>query len=201
MKLRFSITSPFVRKCRMVAIEAGIEDKLELAPANAWAADTDLHRDNPLCKVPALVFDDGSTLYDSPVICEYLDSLHSGHKLFPEAGPERWAQLKLQALADGITEAAVQLRIEGNMRPEGARWPTWVERQTNAVNRGLDELERTVGHWDGVFLIGPIAVVASLGYIEFRKIVPDWRQGRPHLARWHATVHNRRSVQETEPKE
>lgn len=200
MKLRFSITSPFVRKVRILAIEAGLEDEIELQPTNAWAADTDLPKDNPLSKVPSLVLDNGDTLYDSPVICEYLDSLHTGHKLFPEAGPDRWRQLKLQALADGITDAAVQIRIEGHMRPEDKRWPGWIERQTAAINRGLDEVEREVGHF-GVFLIGPIAVVSTLGYLDFRKPVADWRVGRPHLAHWYSTVHNRRSVRDTEPKE
>lgn len=200
MKLRFSITSPFVRKVRILAIEAGLDDKITLQPTNAWAADTDLTQDNPLSKVPALVLDNGETLYDSPVICEYLDSLHNGHKLFPEAGPDRWHQLKLQALADGITDAAVQLRIETAMRPEDKRWSNWIERQGNAITRGLDALEREVGHF-GVFLIGPIAVVAALGYLDFRKPLGDWRVGRPHLAHWYSTVHNRRSVRDTEPKE
>jgi glutathione S-transferase len=198
MKLRSSVTSPFVRKVRMTAIECGIE--LELVPTNAWAPDTDLVTDNPLSKVPALVLDNGETLYDSPVICEYLDSVHSGHKLFPHEGPERFRQLKLQALADGILDAALQVRIETHTRPEDKRWTGWVERQQAAISRALDALEKDVGHWGGVFLIGPITVVAALGYLDFRKVC-DWRAGRPHLAHWYTTTHNRRSVRETEPVE
>lgn len=198
MKLRSSLTSPFVRKVRMTAIECGVE--LELVPTNAWAPGTDLVDDNPLSKVPALVLDSGETLFDSPVICEYIDSVHCGHKLFPHEGHERFRQLKLQALGDGILDAALQVRIETSMRPEGARWDDWVARQQAAITRGLDYLEKEVGHWGGVFLIGPITIVAALGYLDFRKVC-DWRQGRPHLAHWYSTIHNRPSVRETEPVE
>lgn len=198
MKLRFSNTSPFVRKVRMVAIEAGLDGQIALQPTNAWAPESDLPKDNPLGKVPTLVLDNGDTLYDSAVICEYLDSLHNGHKLFPEAGPERWRQLKLHALADGILDAAVQIRIESAIRPEDKRWSSWIDRQHAAIVRALDELEREVGHWGGVFLIGPISVAAALGYLDFRKAVADWRENRPHLAHWYTTIHNRRSVRETE---
>lgn len=198
MKLRYSVPSPFARKVRMTAIECGVE--LELVPTNAWAADTDLMNDNPLCKIPALVLDNGETLFDSPVICEYLDTLHSGHKLFPHESHERFRQLRLQALADGILDAAVQIRIETATRPEDKRWNGWIERQMAAVSRALDALEKDVGHWGGVFLIGPITVAAALGYLDFRQIA-DWRQGRPHLAHWYTTIHNRRSVRETEPVE
>ncbi|HLO77835.1 MAG TPA: glutathione S-transferase N-terminal domain-containing protein [Magnetospirillum sp.] len=198
MKLRSSATSPFVRKVRMTAIECGIE--LDLVPTNAWAPETDLVGENPLSKVPTLVLDNGDTLFDSPVICEYLDSQHAGHKLFPHEQHERFRQLKVQALADGILDAAVQIRIETAIRPEDKRWNGWLERQQAAISRALDALEKDVGHWGGVFLIGPITVVAALGYLDFRQVC-DWRNGRPHLAHWYTTTHNRRSVRETEPVE
>ncbi|MBC7908566.1 MAG: glutathione S-transferase N-terminal domain-containing protein [Rhodospirillaceae bacterium] len=198
MKLRYSPTSPFARKVLITAIECGVE--LELVTTNAWAPGTDLVQDNPLSKVPALVLDNGECIYDSPVICEYLDSLHHGHKLIPQEGHERFRQLTLQALADGIMDAAVQIRIETTMRPEDKRWNGWIERQQAAITRGLDELEKEVGHWGGVFLMGPITVVAALSYLEFRQVC-DWRNQRPHLAHWFQTIHNRRSVRETEPKE
>lgn len=197
MKLRSS-QSPYVRKVRITAIECGID--LELLPTNAWAPDTDLPQDNPLGKVPALVLDNGEVLFDSPVICEYLDSLHTGHKLFPHEPQERFRQLKLHALADGILDAAVQIRIETALRPEDKRWNGWIDRQQAAITRALDVLEKEVGHWGGVFLIGPIAVIAALGYLDFRKTC-DWRQDRPHLAHWYQTTHNRRSVRETEHEE
>lgn len=194
MKLRFS-QSPYVRKVRITAIECGIT--LDLEPTNAWAPDTDLPKDNPLGKVPALILNNGETLFDSQVICEYLDSLHTGHKLFPHETPERFRQLKLHAMGDGILDAAVQIRIEGAVRPEEYRWSGWVDRQQAAIARTLDVLEKEVGHWGGVFLIGPIGVASALGYLDYRKTC-DWRQGRPHLAHWYQTTRNRRSLRETE---
>lgn len=198
MKLRYSPTSPYVRKVRMTAIECGVE--LEMVVTNAWAPDTDLVKDNPLSKVPALVLDSGEVIFDSPVICEYLDTLHNGHKLLPQEGHERFRQLTLQALADGILDAALQIRFETAMRPEDKRWNDWIARQQAAITRALDTLEKDVGHWGGVFLIGGITVVAALSYLDLRKVA-DWRQGRPHLAHWYTTTHNRRSVRETEPVE
>ena len=198
MKLRFSSTSPYVRKVCVVALEAGID--LELVPTSAWAPDTDLPKDNPLGKLPALITDGGEAIYDSPVICEYLDAQHSGRKLIPVAGGERWRHLCLQALADGILDAALALRIEGSMRPEDKRWPYWVERQTAAVLRGLDELEQECGVWGAEFLIGQIAVAAALDYLDFRRTT-DWRVGRPSLAAWHAGVASRPSLVATQPKD
>jgi glutathione S-transferase len=200
MKLRMSYTSPFARKCRIVALEAGLDDRLEMVPTTPWAADTDLFKDNPLCKVPALIADDGTVLYDSPVICDYLDSLHDGARLIPAAGAERWHQKRLEALADGMTDAAVGVRIETATRPEDKRWPHWVERQTNAVVRGLDSLEGEAAGWGDTFLIGQIAVLTALAYLDFRRIV-EWRAGRPALAAWFETAAKRPSAVGTEPKE
>jgi glutathione S-transferase len=200
MKLRYSHTSPYARKVWMTLIECGLDDRVEMVATNAWAPDTDLIADNPLSKVPALILEDGQTLYDSPVICEYLDSLHAGHKLFPAEGDERWRQLKIQALADGILDAAVAIRVEETLRPEAKRWDGWIDRQKAAITRSLDYLDQEVGHWSSVYLIGPLTVVAVLGYLDFRGAVGDWRAARPHLAHWFATTHNRRSVQDTEPK-
>jgi len=201
MKLRYSHTSPYARKAWMTAIECGVDDKLEMIKTNAWASEADFVAENPLSKIPALTLDNGTVLYDSPVICEYLDSLHSGHKLFPDHPVERWRQLTLQALADGILDAAVAIRIEQTIRPEDKRWDGWMDRQQAAIFRSLDVLEKEVGHWGGVFLIGPISVACALGYLDFRKAVADWRTGRPHLTHWFTTIHNRRSVRDTEPQE
>lgn len=201
MKLRYSHTSPYARKVWMTAIECGLDDKLDMIKTNAWASEADFVAENPLSKIPALTLDSGEVLFDSPVICEYLDSLHSGHKLFPEAGHERWRQLTLQALGDGILDAAVALRVEQTMRPEDKRWADWSARQTAIITRALDALEKDVGHWGGVFLIGPMTVACALGYLDFRNVVGDWRATRPHLAHWFTTIHNRRSVRETEPQD
>lgn len=200
MKLRYSATSPFVRKVLIVAHETGLASGLELENTNAWAPDTDLVKDNPLSKVPALVTDGGECLYDSPVICEYLDSLHGCPKLFPNSGGERWAQLRLQALADGILDAAVQVRIETAIRPEEFRWTGWIERQAAAINRGLDVLEQECANWGDTFLIGQITAIAALEYLDFRGAVGEWRGKRPALAAWAAKVVQRPSVAGTKPQ-
>ncbi len=201
MKLRTSPTSPYARKCAVVAKETGLDGRIEMVPTNAWAPDTDLPKDNPLGKVPALITDGGEVLFDSPVICEYLDSLHDGHKLVPASGGARWAQLKLQALADGILDAAVASRIETAMRPEDKRWPNWVERQAKAMSRALDVLEEDCAGWGADFMIGQITVAVALSYLDFRFAADDWRAARPRLAAWYAEASKRRSVADTEPKD
>ena len=201
MKLRYSPTSPYVRKVWIVALETGLAERIELVTTNAWAPDTDLTADNPLSKVPALIADGGEALFDSPVICEYLDSLHDGQRLVPDSGGARWAQLRLQALADGILDAALAKRIETSMRPEDKRWPGWIERQGNAIRRGLDVLEEECAAWGSDFLIGQIAVASALGYLDFRFGAEDWRPSRPRLAAWFADVSGRASVTKTVPKE
>ena len=107
MKLRYSQASPYVRKVLMVAHEVGLADRIELSPTNVWAPDSPIVRDNPLAKIPTLLTEDGLVLFDSPVIAEYLDSLHEGRRLFPAAGRARWVALRQQAVGDGICDAAV----------------------------------------------------------------------------------------------
>lgn len=198
MKLRYSATSPYVRKVMMVAIECGLESAVEKQPTDAWSPETDLPKDNPLGKVPALVLADGTTLFDSPVICEYLDTLHDGARLFPAVGPDRWKALRLQALADGLNDAAVALRLE-SVRPDGERSEKWMNRQRAAVLRSLDALEGEAGSLGETPTIGTIAVAAALGYIDFRFADLGWRETRPALARWFEPVSARDSYRRTAP--
>lgn len=200
MLLRHSKTSPFVRKVMIVALETGLDSALTLETTNAWAPDTDLPRDNPLGKVPALVADGGEHLYDSPVICEYLDSLHDGARLFPAAGAARWTALRRQALADGILDASLAVVVETLRRPEPVRWADWVARQQAAITRGLDALEDEAAALAGLSTIGEIAIACALGYLDFRKPVDDWRAGRPRLAAWYAEVARRPSMAATVPE-
>ncbi len=200
MKLRYSATSPYARKVWVVALETGLAGRIEFVPTNVWAPDTDVSRDNPLGKVPALITEGGEALYDSPVICEYLDSLHDGHKLFPASGGARWNQLRLAALADGILDAAIAKRIELAMRPEDKRWSDWTARQDRAMVRALDVLEEECAAWGDDFLIGQIGVAAALGYVDFRDPGLDWRNGRPALTAWYAAIAKRPSMVESEPK-
>ena len=120
MKLYYSPTSPYVRKVNVFSIEAGVDEKIDKIITNPWVEDTRLLTDNPLSKVPTLIMDDGVVLYDSPVICEYLDTLNLNQKLIPEKGIERWNALRLQALGDGIMDAAI-LRFLERKRPEAQR--------------------------------------------------------------------------------
>lgn len=198
MKLRYSLTSPYVRKVMITAHETGVAGTIELIPTNPWAADTDLPADNPLSKVPTLITATGLQLYDSPVICEYLDSLHGGPKLFP-SGDARWAALRRQATADGILDAAVAARVESVMRPAELRWPQWSERQMAAIRRSLAALEGEVNAMEGRFTIGEITVVCALGYLDFRCPQEDWRSSYPKLAAWYARQLDRPSVAATAP--
>ncbi len=143
MKLYMSVTSPYARKVRIFARETGLAARIEEIPASVSpvAPDERVSRANPLGKVPALLLDDGSALFDSAVICEYLDGLHAGRRLFPQAGPARWAALKLQAEGNGLLDASVLARYELALRPEPLRWPEWIAGQKAKVTGVLDALE------------------------------------------------------------
>ena len=200
MKLRYSATSPYVRKVTTTAHETGLESRIERVPAAVWAPDTDIAKDNPLGKVPALITGEGEVLYDSPVICEYLDSLHKGPKLFPAAGTARWNALKLQALADGILDAAILRRLE-SQRPSAQQSQAWLARQAAAVKRGMDALEAEAASWGDALTIGQIAAGCACGYLDFRFGQEDWRPGRPMLAAWYKRFARRPSMQATAPSE
>ncbi len=201
MKLRFSPTSPYVRKVRVCALERGLDGGIELQPTNPTDPKSDLAKDNPLVKVPALVLDNGQVLYDSPVICEYLDSLHDGEPLIPTPGPARWAALRQQALADGILDAAILRMVETVRRPEALRWSGWVERQRAKMVQAADVLEQEVETLQGPLTLGQIAVGCALGYIDFRFAADDWRAGRPKLAKWYQGFAERPSMQATVPQD
>ena len=183
LKLRYSPTSPYVRKVMMVAMEKGIADRLQLETTNPWNSEPDFTRENPLSKVPALTIDDGTVLFDSPVICEYLDNVGNGPSLFPAAGNQRWNALRQQALCDGICDAAILRRLEMN-RPAGEQSNDWMERQKGSVHRALDTLESEAARMDGQPTIGTIAILVALGYLDFRYGHEPWRDGRPKLAAW-----------------
>jgi glutathione S-transferase len=197
MKLFFSPTSPFVRKVRVCAIEMGVADRLALVPANAFAEDG-LRTVNPLSKVPALSLKDGTVLYDSPVLCEYVDHLGGGG-LFPAPGPDRWTALRRQALGDGICDAALRQVLE-NRRAEGDRHADDIARQALAVASGLDSLEQeAVSLASEALTIGEISVACALGYLDLRFSHQDWRIGRPNLTAWFAEVAKRPSMVATQP--
>jgi len=199
MKLYHNPASPYVRKVRVLAFETGLSDKIELSDVTLTPTgpDAGVCADNPVGKIPTLVRDDGGGLYDSRVICEYLDSLHDGTRMFPEGGEARWTAVRRQALADGILDAAVGTRYETFLRPEALRWPDWVDGQMAKVRRSLDALERESLGED--VDIGTISVACALGYLDFRYPDESWREARPKLGAWFEKFSRRPSMEATRP--
>lgn len=197
--LRYSPTSPYVRKVLVAAIEMGLDDRIQRIPTLPWDPKTDLPKDNPLGKVPALQTKDG-WLYDSLVICEYLDSLHTGAKLFPPPGAARWQALRHHALADGAMDAAILRRLE-SQRPEAQRSQGWMDRQKAAVERALDSLEGDAKALVDLSDIGAIAIAVMLGYLDLRFAADEWRRNRPALAAWYGRVSQDESMRATVPKD
>lgn len=202
MKLIGSLTSPYTRKVRIVAAEKRIELAFEIA--NPTAADTKVPEFNPLGKVPVLVREDGVTLFDSRVIAEFLDSASPISKLIPADTRERIDVKCWEALADGVLDAAVLARMEGQ-RPEKERSAAWIERQMGKVTRGVTEMEKRLGGkpWcvGNAITLADIAVGSCLGYLDFRFPKIDWRKDHPQLARHMVKLMDRPSFVETVPRD
>jgi glutathione S-transferase len=192
MHLHSTITSPYARKVWVVAHETGLISQIERIATNPHA-DEYLRSDNPLCRVPTLILNDQSALFDSPVICEYLDSLHSGPKLFPAAGNERWAALRLQALGDGMLDASLSRRME-TIRPASEQSPMWIARQMMAINAALDWLEARIQLLNGPTNIGQIAIGCALGYLDLRFPGEPWLDKRTGIANWNTMFQARPSM-------
>ena len=199
MRLFHSPSSPYVRKVLIVATLCGLRDAIELLPY----AGTPVSRDaaaaahNPLGKVPTLVTDDGLALYDSRVICEYLDA-QAGGMLFG-TGAARWPILARQALGDGMLDAALLARYENFLRPAEARWVAWTEGMMAKIAAGLDQLEATASELTDTPDIGLIAVGCALGYLDFRYASLGWRAKHPALAVWFARVDETPAMIATRP--
>ena len=183
MILRSSPASPFARKVKIAAHVLGLIDKIDIIVADTLNPEDPLRTRNPLGKIPALTLDDGTTLYDSRVIVEYLDHVAGGGKIIPETGKERFEVLTLQALADGVMDAALLQVYETRFRDEDTRSSKWVEHQSGKVTRGLDALEVHVPHLSPVPNLGAITVACALGYLDLR-FGEGWRTGRPRLTAW-----------------
>jgi glutathione S-transferase len=203
MKLIGSNTSPYVRKVRVVMAEKKLDYSFELE--NVWSADTRILQSNPLGKVPCLLMEDGSALYDSRVIAEYLDTLTPVCKLLPPNGRDR-ADVKVwEALADGVLDAAVLVRLEKTLRPQEQQSPQWIERQLGKVHAGLQVMSDKLG--ENAFCMGKnysladVAVGCALGWLSFRFPDIDWRGAHPNLARLHDKLAERASFKDTVPFE
>ena len=205
MKLLTASASPFGRKVKVVAIEKGLIDRIELVMvATAPAAPNDqLARENPLIKIPTLLPEGGRPIPDSFVICDYLDTLHGGERVIPATGPRRWEVLTVHTLGDGVCDAALLCRYEGVQRPEALRWSDWIAGQMKKIDGSLDWLEANiaaVGDAGTASIdIGQVAVGCALGYLDFRFADRDWRATRPRLASWFDAFAQRPSMQRTVP--
>lgn len=182
MILRSSPSSPFGRKCKLSASILGLMDRFEITRTNTNDPDDPISKENPLAKIPALVLDDGSVMYDSRVICEYFDSLAGGGKIFP-TGDTRWPALTLQALGDGILDAGILQVYEKRFRPEDKRHQEWVDRQAGKISRALAHLEANTPKPVEAPTIGEITLACALGYQDFR-FEGTWRSTHPNLVAW-----------------
>lgn len=200
MKIYFSPASPFVRKCLVVAGEVGLADRIEKLPSNAHPVNRDatIAASNPLGQVPTFFTDEGQAIYDSRVICEYLNSM-AGADLYPSDMRARWQALTEQSLADGILDAALLARYEETVRPEALRWKDWTQSQMGKMADSLDYFEGVIGERGDRVDIGTITLGCALGYLDFRFADYDWRTSRPALTAWFAKFNQRPSMQQTLP--
>jgi glutathione S-transferase len=196
MKLHWSPRSPFVRKIMIAANEHGLADRLKLTRTvvHPEAVNETLLADNPLSKLPTLVLDDGTALYDSRVICEYLDTISSGTTLFPSASGHRFAALRNQALGDGMLDILLTLLVE-RVKPEVQQSPKLIAAINRKIEASLDRLETDIGTIAArPFDIGHLTVGAALLYLDFRFQADNWHVGRPNLSVWYKTFCRRPSV-------
>ena len=197
MQLYWSPRSPFVRKVLAAAIELGLDRRIERLPCEPSTAGPDFFRVSPIGKIPTLVTDDGMALPESSLAVAYLDSL-AGPRLIPPEGPARWAALRLEALADGFMEAAVQ-RLDESRRPDGERSDTQLAKLMTRMNRCLDAIEAEAAAFGDACTVGQIAAGCACGYADLRYPGMGWRDSRPMLASWFGQFDQRPSMAATRP--
>jgi glutathione S-transferase len=199
MKIIGSLTSPYVRKARIVFAEKKIE--VPLIQENVWSQDTAIMESNPLGKIPCLIMDDGGAMFDSRVIVEYADTLSPVNKLIPSSGKERAAVKTWEALADGILDASVLARLEATWRPDEQKSQAWIDRQLlkvdislKAMSKGLGESEWCFGNQ---FSLADISVGCALDYLIFRFPNNQWQKSYPNLNRLYEKLMSRPSFTNT----
>lgn len=201
LSLHWSPKSPYVRKVMICAIERGVDHRIERlsAAASPIARDATIVAHNPSGKVPTALLPDGTALFDSRIICQYVDEMGGGGILYPQ-GAQRYPVLTLEALADGLLDAALLLRYETMMRPEDLRWPEWIAGQSEKIDSSLAALaEPFLPILKAGFHAGAIATACALGYLDFRFSSRDWRGTHPELAEWYLGVAERPSLLRTAP--
>jgi glutathione S-transferase len=201
IRLLGSLTSPYVRKVRIVMAEKRIEYQLELE--DVWAPDTRILESNPLGKVPCLIMEDGGAVFDSRVIVEYLDGMTPVAKLIPPSGRERAEVRTWEALADGVVDALILARLEQTQRPPEQQSQKWIDRQLQKVHTGVMAMSNGLGEkpWCNghAYSLADIAVGCALGYLDFRFSHIDWRGQYPNLARLNEKLAARPSFVDTQP--
>jgi len=183
MILRGSAASPFVRKVSIGISLLGLDDQVKTEPAETMSPTDSLRDQNPLGKIPTLLLEDGSALFDSRVILEYLDHVAGGGRIFPRDPAVRFPALRLQALADGIMDASILVIYEGRYRPAEHHVQSWVDYQAGKAMRALAELERNPPALSGAPTVGDVALACALGYRDFR-FQGAWRKDHPRLTAW-----------------
>jgi len=184
LRLLSSPASPYGRKVKIAAQLKGVLDRISVEKTDTSVPDNqDLKRENPLAKIPVLILDDGSQLFDSHVICEYVDSLAPSPVLFPGSGAERFNALTLGALGDGILDAALLLVYERRFRPEDKWVQSWIDRQQAKIDTAIAHLEQNPPQWGDHPDYGHITIACALGYLDFRH-GGKWREGHPKLVAW-----------------
>lgn len=201
LRLIASLTSPYVRKVRIVLAEKRIDCQLELD--DVWSPDSRIGEFNPLGKVPCLIMEDGGALFDSRVIVEYLDTLTPLARLIPPNGRERVEVRTWEALADGVLDAAILVRLEHTQRDAAQQSERWMQRQNAKISAGIEAMGRGLGerHWcSGVtYSLADIALGCALGYLDFRMPQIDWRSAQPALAQLYERLAARPSFVDTAP--
>jgi len=191
-------SSPFARKVRMAQIETGQEKLIEWQMLTREERAKLVPSINPLGKVPCVVLDSGEALYDSPVICAWVDAQDGKHRLIPDSGHERWRVLTMEALGDGLGEAVVAVALEQG-KAEGERSQALIDRQTGKVKSALAALDRSASGFHDPLTVGEIAVACAMGYMEYRKVAAGWRENCPALAAWYNGLASRPSFARTLP--
>lgn len=195
MKLYHNPASPYTRKVMVLAHETGLVDRISLMPIKVWEETERIRSDNPLGKIPTLINDQGQAVYDSTVICAYLDTLHDGPKMIPE-GLGRWPVEILHSLAQGMTDAALTLRADV-MRGRDKEPDFYSKRMRATIKSACDEAERRISEIEGQINLGTIALGVGLAYVDFRFPDLGWREGHPGLTEWYEAFAKRPSMKAT----
>lgn len=198
MKLFYTNTSPYSRKVRITLLEKGLDGDVELVLCNPFEDATELKSFNPLGKIPTLVLDDGRAVYDSTVICEYLDRLNTNRELVPSSNDTRLLVNTWQALADGIVDASYNIVMEGR-RDESERSQSSVDRWKGSIVDTLTQVERQIATLPDEVTMAQISLASALGYLDFRLSYLEWRHRQANTAAWYEEFAKRTSMVATQP--